>query len=63
MFISPHCVIFSFIFVSILLIIVDMLGVTLVGDFIIYLRRKAIDIFCFRWYFISVFYYVLIFFS
>ena len=43
MFISPHCVIFPFVFVSILLIIVDMLGVTLVGDFIIYLRRKALQ--------------------
>ena len=35
MLISPHCVIFSFVFVNMRSIRVDVLGVTLVGDFII----------------------------
>ena len=54
--ISPHCVIFSCAFVNIWSIRVDVLGVTLVGDFINCLRPKVLQnsryIFCFRWYFL-----------
>ena len=43
MFISPHYDIFSFVLVSMRLIRVDVLGVTLVGEFIICLRPKVLQ--------------------
>ena len=46
--ISPHCVVFSSVFVNMWSIRVDELGVTLVGDFISCLRQKfykILDIF------------------
>ena len=60
----PHCVIFSFVFVNMKSIRVDVLGVTLVGDFINCLRPKVLQnsrYLFFKWYFICAFYYVLIF--
>ena len=41
--ISPHCIVFSFVFVNMWLIRVDVLGVTQVGDFINYLRPKVLQ--------------------
>ena len=41
--ISPHCVISSFVFVNMWSIRVDVLGVTLVGDFINSLRPKVLQ--------------------
>ena len=67
MFISPHCVIFTFVFVNMWSIRMDMLGLTLVGEFINSLRPKDLQnsryFFCFKWYFICTFYYVHVFFS
>ena len=40
---SPHCVFFSFVFVSMWSVRVDVLGVTLVGNFIICLRSKVLQ--------------------
>ena len=51
MFISPHCVIFTFVFVNMWSIRMDVLGSTLVDEFINSLRPK--DLQNSRYFFVS----------
>ena len=51
--ISPHCVIFSVVFVNMWSIRVDVLGVTVVGDLINCLRPKVLQNLNSRYFFVS----------